>query len=65
MARRCFFSFQYKPDNWRAAQVRNMGMVEGNVPVTDNNWETITSGGDPAIKKWIDDQLKGRSCTGA
>ena len=28
MARRVFFSFHYKPDNSRAAQVRNMGMVE-------------------------------------
>ena len=28
--RRTFFSFRYKPDNWRASQVRNMGVVEGN-----------------------------------
>ena len=34
-----FFSFHYKPDNWRAAQVRNMGVVEGNSPVSDNDWE--------------------------
>src|SRR5947209_3168863 len=62
MARKVFFSFHYKPDNWRASQVRNMGLVEGNVPVSDNDWETVTRGGDNAIKKWIDDQLKGRSC---
>ena len=37
MARRSFFSFHYKPDNWRAGQVRNMGMVDGNKPVTDND----------------------------
>ena len=63
MARRTFFSFHYKPDNWRAAQVRNIGMVDGNRPVTDNEWETITKGRAPAIKKWIARQLKGRSCT--
>ena len=63
MARRTFVSFHYKPDNWRAAQVRNIGMVDGNRPVTDNEWETITKGGDTAIKKWIAGQLKGRSCT--
>ena len=63
MARRAFYSFHYKPDNWRAAQVRNIGTVEGNKPATDNDWETITSGGDNAIKKWIAGQLKGRSCT--
>ena len=40
--RRTFFSFHYKPDNWRAAKVRNMGVVEGNSPVSDNDWETVT-----------------------
>ncbi|WP_428278138.1 TIR domain-containing protein [Candidatus Palauibacter sp.] len=63
MARRCFFSFHYKPDNSRAAQVRNMGMVDGNFPVSDNDWESITQGGDGAIRKWIQDQLYRRSCT--
>ena len=63
MARRAFYSFHYKPDNWRAATVRNIGSVEGNKPATDNNWEAITRGGDAAIKKWIASQLKGRSCT--
>ena len=62
MARRVFFSFHYKPDNWRAAKVRNMGVVEGDKPVTDNEWETVTGGGDAAIQKWIDDQMKGKSC---
>ena len=60
--RRTFFSFHYKPDNWRASQVRNMGVVEGNEPVSDNDWEEVTEGGDDAIKNWIDDQMKGRSC---
>lgn len=62
MARKTFFSFHYKPDNWRASQVRNAGVVEGNTPVSDNDWETITKKGDDAIKKWIADQLSGRSC---
>lgn len=63
MARHTFFSFHYKPDNSRAAQVRNMGVVEGNKPVSDNDWEKVTKKGDAAIKKWIADQLHGRSCT--
>lgn len=63
MARKCFFSFHYKPDCTRASQVRNAGMVEGNVPVRDNDWETVTNGGEKAIEKWIDDQLDGRTCT--
>ncbi len=61
--RQVFYSFHYKPDNWRAAQVRNIGAIEGNKPAPDNDWEDIASEGDDAIKEWIDDQLKYRSCT--
>ena len=39
-----------------------MGLVEGNRPVTDNQWETIKRGGDAAIRRWIDNQLWGKSC---
>ena len=63
MAKRVFYSFHYEPDNWRASQVRNIGVVEGNEPVKDNDWETVTKGGEKAIEKWIDEQLDGRSCT--
>jgi hypothetical protein len=62
MGRKVFFSFHYKPDNWRASQVRNMGVVEGNQAVSDNDWESVTKGGDSAIETWIDDQMKGKSC---
>lgn len=62
MARKVFYSFQYKPDSQRAAKVRNIGAVEGNKPVSDNDWEKVTSGKDPAIKKWIAGQLEGKSC---
>jgi hypothetical protein len=51
MARKVFYRFHYVPDNWRAAQVRNAGVVEGNVPVSDNDWEKITRGGEDAIKR--------------
>lgn len=63
MARRVFYSFYYKEDNWRASQVRNMGVIEGNKPVSDNDWEQITRGGEDAIKRWINDQMNGTSCT--
>lgn len=62
MAHRVFYSFHYKPDNWRASQVRNMGIIDGNRPCSDNDWETITQGGDEKIKKWIAEQLEGKSC---
>jgi hypothetical protein len=63
MSRRVFYSFHYKPDAMRASQVRQIGALEGNKPASDNDWEKVTGGGDPAIKKWIADQMKGRSCT--
>ena len=52
MARRVFYSFHYKPDNWRAAQVRNIGAIEGNNPASDNDWEAVKKGwssGDPKM----------------
>jgi MTH538 TIR-like domain (DUF1863) len=61
--RRIFYSFHYLPDNWRASQVRNIGAVEGNKPASDNDWETVTKGGDAAIKTWISNQMSGRTCT--
>ena len=63
MKRKVFYSFHYKPDYWRVGQVRNVGMIEDNKPATDNDWETVTKGGDKAIKKWIAEQMHGRSCT--
>jgi len=62
MARRIFYSFHYKPDNWRVSKIRNIGAIEGNKPATDNDWETVTGKGDAAIEKWIKDQMSGRSC---
>jgi hypothetical protein len=62
MARKAFYSFHYKPDHWRASQVRNMGVIEGNADVSDNDWESITGGGDGAVQTWIADQMQGKSC---
>lgn len=62
MARKVFYSFHYEADNWRASQVRKMGALEGNEPCSDNDWESVKRGGDAAIKRWIADQLAGRSC---
>jgi Thoeris protein ThsB, TIR-like domain len=63
MARRVFYSFHYKPDSWRVSKIRNIGAIEGNKAATDNDWESVTKGGDPAIEKWINEQMKGRTCT--
>jgi hypothetical protein len=65
MARRCFYSFHFRPDCWRAATVRNIGAIEGNQPASDNDWEAIASGDnkDQKIQAWIATQMKGRTCT--
>jgi hypothetical protein len=62
MARNVFYSFHYEADNWRAAQVRSMGVIEGNEPCSDNDWESVKKGGDAVIEKWIAKQLEGRTC---
>ncbi len=63
MAKRVFYSFHYKPDVFRVSQVRNIGALEANRPATDNDWETVKSGKDAAIKRWIATQMNGRTCT--
>jgi len=63
MARKCFYSFHYQPDCQRAAQIRQIGSIEGNRPASDNDWETVTKGGEAAIKRWIANQMDGKSCT--
>lgn len=63
MVRKCFYSFHYVPDCHRAAQIRQIGSIEGNKPASDNDWETVEGGGDVAIKHWISNQMTGKSCT--
>lgn len=65
MTRKCFYSFHYEPDNWRAATVRQIGAIEGNQPASDNAWETIAYGPnhEARIESWISEQMKGRTCT--
>lgn len=60
--RQVFYSFHFKNDVMRVHQVRNMGVIEGNEPTSPNNWEELKRKGDKSIKKWIDDNMKNRSC---
>lgn len=66
MARKVFYSFHYKRDAWRAAQVRNSNVIanEDEYGVIDSvEWETIERQGDAAIERWINGQLKQTSVT--
>lgn len=58
MKRPAFFSFHYHVDAWRASMVRNIGVVENEVPISDNDWEQVKRGGDAAIRRWIDNQMR-------
>jgi hypothetical protein len=57
-----FFSFHYKNDVMRVQQIRNIGALEGNEPVSANDWEQVKRGGDSSIKRWIDENLKYKRC---
>ncbi len=60
--RNIFYSFHFANDVMRVQQVRQMGVIEGNEPVTPNNWEQIKKNGDAAVEKWIDENMKNKSC---
>lgn len=60
--RQVFFSFHYTPDNWRAAQVKNMGIVDNSSTWSANDWEEVRYKSDAKIKEWIDSQMAMRSC---
>lgn len=60
--RQVFYSFHYGNDVRRAAQIRSIGVIEGNTPVSENDWEKLQNGGNEAIKKWIDDNMNNRTC---
>jgi hypothetical protein len=39
-----------------------MGVIEGQRLLSSNEWEEVKRGGDAAIKRWINQQMTGRSC---
>ena len=60
--RKVFYSFHYDNDVFRVQQIRNIGALEANEPVSTNTWEQVKRGGDPAIKRWIDENMENKSC---
>ncbi|MEW6110150.1 MAG: TIR domain-containing protein [Nitrospirota bacterium] len=59
--RQVFYSFHFDNDVMRVQQIRNMGVIEGNTPVSTNDWEEARKK-PGAIEKWINDNMKYRSC---
>jgi hypothetical protein len=63
MARRkVFYSFHFDNDVMRVQQIRNIGVIEGNTPVSSNDWEEIKRKGDAAVENWIDENMKYKDC---
>lgn len=66
MTKHVFFSFHYENDIWRIGQVRNVWVTRGNEDAgywDAAKWEEIKRKGDEAIRRWIDNNMKGNSVT--
>ena len=46
----------------RVQQIRNMGVIEGNPATSPNNWEQLKRQGESSIKRWINENMKYKSC---
>lgn len=57
-----FYSFHFAQDVMRVQQIRQMGMIEGDEPVSPNDWETIKRNGSSAVERWIDANMKYKRC---
>lgn len=57
-----FYSFHFDNDVMRVQLIRQMGVIEGDEPVSANEWEKIKGKGAPAIERWIDDNMKYKRC---
>ena len=60
--RQVFYSFHYENDVFRVQQIRNIGALEDNKPVSPNEWESVKRRGEASIKEWIDNNLRYKSC---
>jgi hypothetical protein len=64
MVRKVFFSFDFDRDIWRVNQVRNSNLTKEVAGFIDPvGWESVKKGGDPAIQKWIDQNMIGTTVT--
>ena len=59
--RNIFYSFHFNNDVFRVQQVRNMGVIEGNEPVSPNTWEQLKKS-KASVEKWIEDNMGSKSC---
>lgn len=46
----------------RVQQIRNIGILEDNKPVSSNDWEKVKKSGELGIKRWINSNLEFKTC---
>ena len=63
MSRHVFYSLHYDADRARAELVRNLAGLVPNLEAKPSDWASIRRSGDFAVKRWFDQQVRGRSCT--
>src|SRR3954471_6078102 len=63
MSRHVFYSLHYDEDRSRVAAILSSKALEGQVEAEPAQWAKLKRSGDFAIKRWLDQHLKGRSCT--
>ncbi len=63
MSRHVFYSLHYEKDRARADLVRKLAGLVPNLEAKPAEWATLQRTGDFAIKRWFEQQARGRSCT--
>jgi hypothetical protein len=63
MSRHVFYSLHYEADRARAELVRSIAGLVPNLEQKPSEWATLKRTGEFAIKRWFEQQLRGRSCT--
>lgn len=63
MSRHVFYSLHYDAERARAELIRSLAGLVPNLEAKPGDWATIRRSGDFAVKRWFDQQVRGRSCT--
>lgn len=62
MARHAFYALHYAEDRTRAAGILASRALIANTEASQAEWAKLQRSGDFAIQRWVENQLKGRSC---
>ena len=63
MSRHVFYSLHYEADRSRVSNVLANAALTAQLEAKPAEWDKIKRSGDFAVKRWLEQQLKGRSCS--